>query len=1329
MSKQAKRRKETCTDFIENHSGITMVEVICTIAIMAILFAAIGTILLYATRTYQKGSTQTRLQEQAQFAVNRIGGIVQIATEADYDATSKSLTLINDKTSYRISLDEVNQELLYGEYTRTVDAFGNSTDITVCENQVLATDILDFGANTDHFADAKVVHINLTIQSGTDSYVLEYSMTARNDAQIEITSSITPVVSILCDSTVIMVPGETLDIPVTVRGSSQGFEAIQAETVTETIGNTSKSAHLEVTNGTTQITVKLHTDTAKEEDEAEYKINVSTKQKDESGNPLNTKQITIQVRRIKELMVEHTFDKTTGTYGARDSQYTFSASVKDATVYLNKSSGATWDYDYKNPRAVEWSYEFYLNGALSDQFASYYEIVENYDGLDVASKGEKPYITFRLRQDMPSGSKLVVTATSKHAGGTNKAGVYYQTIIAKDSLSPELVETNADIVKYMEPYENQLINLSTTLDYQIYKIEGQTDTSTQIKIENKKLRVAIGGDEKGSEIDGNYGLIRVTLKGVTNSKYTKKVVIAIRRVNTLRLEWQHFRNDGKPDRTQSMFIKGADIQFKTRFNTPKISTNLYQTSGEEGYYNAFSVRFEWEYSEVVNGVRKVLGTGTYDWMTYLDETKYTGGSGTLPENQFSYLNKDTKVPFKIVDFGANSQQPCMNISLTEDFPVSAELTVKATSLHSLGKVGDIFTNRAGRNYYDSVGNTGISATITLKGTGIEAAADTMIVEPNQGNDNFCYNYFYNGYSMQEYRDQNMYLCPVYFHGTAGMAQNLTFDITIKDSTDSTTHVVTYTDGNKNPTMRKIDDSNYQYLLALKIGQNETGKSGIMKLHIKAYGNPEKKEEDKVGEITVKLALRRVTQVELVTTKEDNRDGGTIVLTAAVKGYGKEGTQYFAKQVNKDSGTYEYIWEKDYIDPYGIDWYMSINGVSWTKIGQNFTSDYVKEVTINNKDNATRRELKVSLNRKLPTGAMIKAVAVHPKGRDETDYNKYTNKSKTFYDQVFTVYLTGSNRYDPDDEGFDDLVPVMRGQDYLMFNDPFLLKIADNLRNATQNKSVNRHFYYRIRKQTGVDADGNYIYGDWSIYYQARDSSEYQFKFTADETRIFLPNVRYQVEVASLAIDKNNNRLIWPCDASILTSEYGLENLKPGWTEGTPATSKETYSHVYIIGRAQIYFTGCSTTLKQVSDGKAFYISSEGVRSIGTADNPIVLHAGMNVEFYTESNGGIHLSHYQDCLSPRLQMQTDMGWVTVDDVSWLKVAGTDGKVIYLTNVPKLSGKVYRISVVCKKNASGKEPNWSALSGTTWNPQYTAVSGVEGILCGNQGTSGYIYFTVQ
>lgn len=668
MEKREKKR---------DNRGMTLVEIICAVAIFSLISATIGGVLVMTSRSYRNGSMETAVQQEAQFAANRIGDIVQDAIEASFTGGTNAtgsfgrLVLSNGTNKYVVELADGDNRLMYGE------ALASVADADVTGTDLLADNILSFYADTSKFAESKAVRLDMTVEEDGREYVLSYNMTARND---DVTLEAIPAIrtaAIIAESRVILEPGQTdFEIPVNVIGSSSGIEAVSTDDAQVHVSCTMDSikVSLEKTAGETNSAVN---------------INVATREKNGDGTPLATSTICIQIRRVDELTVTSTLLE--GEEGVAGAKYKFTSALTGYTPYLAKKPGVAWDADYKNPYAVQWNYDsnFVINGTAAD-FNEYFEVVEKEEDIDT------PYLILKLKKNLVVGSTLTVEGVSRHAAidGGNKSGTAYNTEVkASATIVGPTLRGVEDIV--LEPGETYSVSLpiaecdiTTTPDASTLAGRGTT-----MSFAAGEFKIKLGKDEKG---DTN-GQIKIELraKNDTDISNVRTIYISVRRLNEMTMELKQLTGEGHP--VKEPLLSGADYQFATRMK----GTNMKKTAEEEeaDYLpNPYAVEFSWEFrlnGVKITGLPGIEGTVIWDKYEYYEKTgKYTlvySHVATNPGNQY----------FRLVDLGTNKEQPCINFMLKQDFPDNAQLIVTAKALHPAGKDSSgVVRNQTGEAYIE-----------------------------------------------------------------------------------------------------------------------------------------------------------------------------------------------------------------------------------------------------------------------------------------------------------------------------------------------------------------------------------------------------------------------------------------------------------------------------------------------------------------------------------------------------------------------------------------------------------------------------------------------------
>ena len=116
---------------------MSLVELLCGVAILGLISATIGGIMVVSTKTYYSGTTETALQQEAQFTANRINGLIHdVTNEVNYyyydnsdalvkanpaDGESEQVALINGGTGKDRMIEVVNADKSYQIINKVVE--------------------------------------------------------------------------------------------------------------------------------------------------------------------------------------------------------------------------------------------------------------------------------------------------------------------------------------------------------------------------------------------------------------------------------------------------------------------------------------------------------------------------------------------------------------------------------------------------------------------------------------------------------------------------------------------------------------------------------------------------------------------------------------------------------------------------------------------------------------------------------------------------------------------------------------------------------------------------------------------------------------------------------------------------------------------------------------------------------------------------------------------------------------------------------------------------------------------------------------------------------
>ena len=1312
----------------KDNRGLSLVEVLCAVAILALVTGVIGSVIVISTRTYRRGISETNIQQEAQLAANNIGNIVKDACSVIYgesgaqyikngkelmsndDTTPKmqatgftELSIItNEKIQYTMTYDEGQKKLLYQEFN--TDSGSPRTD-----PEIMATNIVDFKADTTDFENSKTIKLSMKVEdSDTNrSIPMEYTMTSRNgDGEGgEYVINTASVVIIFLEDDVVLVPGETYQIPLSVTGKlNEG--GLEWESVT---GLTAGALTMDYA----EVTVPV------DSDGTPASFTIKTKDKDGDGNPKDTASCNVFVRKVSGVAVSHSIDTKNSRGGMLETAgtvYTFNANISGSE--LTKRVAYAYDSNYKTAQAVVWSWELTADGVTykrdwtcSQNADGRYEFTEGTDGnqakfdeyISVTLNKEDaiiPQLIMKIEKDMPADFVLRVRATSKHALGVNKADSQYgnkddAAYYGEDIVKPRETIVNRNLEIILEPQETGTVHLGmkggltsdVTFDYydatDLYDSGSNTNgTRAVYNGTDDTVGITLGKDEKGSGAlgaDPYTFTIDVLVSGVKKST----IIVHVCRVDVLSIEVfdNYHVEDGKdPD-------KNPTYDFRARFNVAngindaimqKAIRHLIQykedgTPDKEVVKNTLSSRITWELFDHSKSSSQPKISGSVICLAGVgasDKGKIMQISGTdYKKEKNDYYKVENIKPSRIEQNPDGSwyikQLPEIDIALKSSMlPANHELKITIEALHPLGADGGTQYNKTSEPYGEAKDSVSVKGELTM-----DTPTSVIVVEPNQGTNDPAQS------------DVEM-VVPIQVHGSAVFKM----EAKISGNSSKDTKLSNYPNandrnGNRNPYMSSNATSAGQmrtWYMGLLIGKDEKGDSnGRIQVHIDAYNS----QKTIIASADFDLGVRRVDKIDVKVAdskkiSDVNKEGSTVKLDAFPKGRGSNGTEFYDIQKDKDGNICR--WEKkghgEYKEPYPMEWKMVINGTEkaladWTEYIDVEESVKPKTATVPDKNKGT---VTFKLKQPLPNGTRIRAYSLHARGKvGDTKYNK----SGKEYDEVYGELVIGDEFIVLDDTNF------KRGNDNLQtlpvtvtYTDEWRMKYADDPLIEDRGNIKQRNFmHYR--------EEG----GDWNPYHKTVEESN-TIKINASESYLFRPDKAYEVEYINAVINPDKKILYWPHDKSLLSSA-GFEGYTQGWKDSEESTPKKDYMNRYKINAATLRFADPKDHIKN------------GGRSFGTASEPVQMVKGdsVKIEF---SSSGIEFGHFQNSVRADCFSWKNDKWESSLPSNWELQTGA----FMLVKIDQNNGKD-RCNGKWALGLTFKDTTWKTVSGDLMNPQFS------------------------
>lgn len=400
---------------LKDKKGLSLVELLCAIAILSIVSTMIGSTLVISSRSYASGTTEIEVQQETQFLSNQIADLIIDAT-SDVNYEDNVLSINQNTTKYNIIYKPEEQNVYYQD-----SDYGE-------ELHLLANNITNFKADTSEYEDNGIVRLEISVEKNNRNYDSAFTITSRNKNMQP--SEIIPCISSI--DKIILEPNQVYDFDATITG----------------VDNKTLNWSVEL-NGSefTKIDSNGKLTIAKDEDKSMFFVKISSNERNENSDPKAIKHIRVLIRRVNSLDIYGI--NTSGIEKQANSTYKITTFLSGYN--LNRDLSAAYDNDYVDPYMIEWK-DFSYSSDL-------YEIIEK----------DNEKLIFKLKRAMNPGEQITITAIAKHPNGENKSQQAYANI--KDTWSlisrfvyVELVDggmkrnTNTKQGDFTQDFDNLAIN-------------------------------------------------------------------------------------------------------------------------------------------------------------------------------------------------------------------------------------------------------------------------------------------------------------------------------------------------------------------------------------------------------------------------------------------------------------------------------------------------------------------------------------------------------------------------------------------------------------------------------------------------------------------------------------------------------------------------------------------------------------------------------------------------------------------------------------------------------------------------------------------------------
>lgn len=417
--------------------GLTLIELVCAVAILAIISATVGGAMVVATNSYKSGTVETAMQQEAQFTANAIEALIIDATDT-VEFSGNVLKIANVDYTYEITYDPSAQTLRYTQYET------NNPSNVVAANELIAEHMASFDVDASAFPTARTVQLAFTMENQGRRFSTAYNITSRNNPDAGTPLELTALILVM--DKVTLEPNQTYPLEVSVAGSANK----NWHCYFDTTHDPSPDASFSVTP--TTITLQIGpTETGGSD--GVLPLIVETDATGASGAPLDRKRVDINIRRVLG------FDWTSfvlreGSALAQDAVYSISATPNGTN--LAKVPGALYDTDYVDPNTLKWTFNI-VGGSGSG--SDYVQIID-------PPGDSSNEVWFKLKQNISNGMTLEVVATAQHPNGINKTSSVYGSVVDHRDLvaSGEGLSVSGQLRRGTEGYVDVNLNHSKLVE-------------------------------------------------------------------------------------------------------------------------------------------------------------------------------------------------------------------------------------------------------------------------------------------------------------------------------------------------------------------------------------------------------------------------------------------------------------------------------------------------------------------------------------------------------------------------------------------------------------------------------------------------------------------------------------------------------------------------------------------------------------------------------------------------------------------------------------------------------------------------------------------------
>ncbi|MBO4678770.1 MAG: type II secretion system protein [Lachnospiraceae bacterium] len=372
------------------NKGITLVELICTIAILSLIGTVVVGLVLAATRSYQSSVQEIEVQQEAQFAANLIGDLVKDATSVNGD--TNKIEIEKGGVLYTITYNGANRKIMIDD--------GSGA-------QLLAENVDGLPVVPTVPGSVHEVSMRVSRSDSTGAMNLVNVNNSRNETPGGGVAEGEVYATILSPSEMILEPKMEKEIVYTVTGTPD--KRVNWTVSGSTDPNTIVDGN-EIKIGSSEIADLIFID------------GETVARKRDGVTPAAYATIIVYIRRVTGITLNAQL--LSGADSEAGALYRFTANVSG----VNLERKPTMETDYITPYAIDWSYDYRINGTPIGNPYEYFSVTNKSSG-----DGENEnYVDIRLNRKVDASAKFTLYATAAHPKGrrdggakANKSGIQY----------------------------------------------------------------------------------------------------------------------------------------------------------------------------------------------------------------------------------------------------------------------------------------------------------------------------------------------------------------------------------------------------------------------------------------------------------------------------------------------------------------------------------------------------------------------------------------------------------------------------------------------------------------------------------------------------------------------------------------------------------------------------------------------------------------------------------------------------------------------------------------------------------------------------------------